>query len=165
MVGHTTVKLKKYWNRKSNLVQMVQSMQVSWFSDIIFHLRPFWLQTLVAINSKLWQKWVPNFCSLSEVVVLFHRKLSRRPFLGQYVDFDLLLCTGFNKDSEVLFLFLSLTQRPMNYCKIEWSNEHCLVNTKFSRNQLNNFEFVFVHWKRNSRHGQEVEPLAIEPFQ
>ena len=47
--------------------------------------------------------------------------LSRRPFLGQVVDLDLLLCTGFDSDYAVLFPCHISTQRPMNDRKIERS--------------------------------------------
>ena len=78
-------------------------MQVStWLSNISFkdsfHLRPIWLQTLVAIDSKSCQTSLPSFCALpSEVAVLFDSNLIGHPFLEQVVDLlDMLLCTGFN---------------------------------------------------------------------
>ena len=43
--------------------------------------------------------------------------LSRRPFLGQIVDFDLLLCTGFDSEHADLFLCAIFTNRH------EWSND------------------------------------------
>ena len=69
--------------------------------NMTFHLRPIWLQTLVAINS-LWFLSIQNqiFFKLcfppSEVAVLINQNLSRRPFPGLVVNFDLLLCTGFD---------------------------------------------------------------------
>ena len=73
-----------------------------------------WLQTLVAIDSESRLKSFPSFCvPPSEVAVLFYSNLSRRPFLGQVVDLDLMLCTGFNSEHAVLFLCYIFTQRPM----------------------------------------------------
>ena len=46
------------------------------------------------------------------------------PFLGQVVDLDLMLCTGFSSEHAVLFLCHIFTQRPMNDRKIERSNGH-----------------------------------------
>ena len=69
---------------------------------------------------------VPSFFALpSEVAVLFNLNLSRRPFLWQVVDLDLLLCTGFNQEHAVLFLCHIFTQRPMNDRKIERSDGRC----------------------------------------
>ena len=64
---------------------------------------------------------------------LFDSNLSRRPFLGQVVDLDLLLCTGFDSELVVLFLCHIFTQGPgpMNDRKIERSN-----GRGFGRQQL-----------------------------
>ena len=51
--------------------------------------------------------------------------LIRLPFLGQVIDLDLLLCTGFNNEHEDLFLCTIFTKRPINDGKIKQSNEHC----------------------------------------
>ena len=64
--------------------------------------------------------------------VLFHSNLSRRPFLGQVVNFDLLLCTGFDSEHEALFLCHIFTQRPMADRKIERSEGRGIVRNKFS---------------------------------
>ena len=41
--------------------------------SIAFHLRPIWLQTLVAIDSESWKSLFASFCAQpSEVAVLFH---------------------------------------------------------------------------------------------
>ena len=85
-----------------------------------------WLQTLVANNSESRMTLFPSFCvPPSEVAVLFYLNLSRRPFLGQVVDLDLLLCTGFNLEHAVLFLCHLFTQRPINNQKIEQSDGRC----------------------------------------
>ena len=74
----------------------------------------------------------------SEVAVLFYANLSRCPFLGQVVALDLMLCTGFNLEHDVLFLCYMFIQRPMTHQKIEWSNEHvetvyqCIITESFS---------------------------------
>ena len=56
----------------------------------------------------------------SEVVVLFNSNLIRR--LGQVVNLDLLLCTGFDSEHAVLFLCHIFTQKPMTDRKIERSD-------------------------------------------
>ena len=61
----------------------------------------------------------------------YYSNLSRRPFLGQVVGLDLLLCTGFNSEHAVLFLCHIFTQRPMTDRKIERSDGRC-----FGRQQL-----------------------------
>ena len=66
----------------------------------------------------------------SEVALLFDSNLSI-PFLGQVVDLDLLLCTGFDLEHAVLFLCHIFTQRPMNDRKIERNDGRC-----FGRQQL-----------------------------
>ena len=63
--------------------------------------------------------------------MLFDSTLSRRPFLGQVIDSDLLLFTGFNLEHAVLFLCHIFIQRPMHDRKFELSNGHC-----FGRQQL-----------------------------
>ena len=48
-------------------------------SNIAFHLRPIWLQTLVAIDSESRLTSFPSFCAPpSEVAALFDSNLSRR---------------------------------------------------------------------------------------
>ena len=81
----------------------------------------------------------------SEVAVLFDSNLSRRPFLGQVVDLDLLLCTGFDLEHAVLFLCHIFTQRPMNDRKIERSD-----GRGFGRQQLlaNSIEIFISHEKK-----------------
>ena len=79
--------LKKSSNRKSKLV--LSTLVTTWLSNIAFHLRPIWLQTLVAIDSESCLTSFPSFCAPpSEVAALFNSNLSRRPFLGQVVDLD-----------------------------------------------------------------------------
>ena len=98
-------------------------------SNIAFRLRPIWLLTLVAIDSESRLISFPSFCAQpSEVAALFDWNLSslRRPFLGQVVDSDLPLCTGFDLEHAVLFLCHIFTQRPMNDRKIERSDGRCL---------------------------------------
>ena len=62
--------------------------------NIAFHLRLIWLQILAAIDSESRLTSFPSLCAPpSEVALLLDSNLSRRPFLGQDVDLDLLLCT------------------------------------------------------------------------
>ena len=109
---------QKICKLKSKLV--LSTLVTTWPSNIAFHLRQIWLQTLVAIDSESCQTSFPSFCAPpSEVAVLFDSNLSRRPFLGQVVDLDLLLCTGFDSEHVVLFLYHIFAQRPMNDSKID----------------------------------------------
>ena len=131
--------LKKSSNRKSKLV--LSTLVTPWLSNIAFHLRPTWLQSLVAIDSESRLTSFLSFCAPpSEVAALFDSNLSRRPFLGQVVDTDLLLCTGFDSEHAVLFLCHIFTQRPINDRKIGRSYGRC-----FGRQQLlaHSIEFHF----------------------
>ena len=100
--------------------------------QVAFHLRRTLLETLAEIDSESCLASFPSFCApLSEVAVLFDSNLSRRPFLGQVVNLDLMLCTGFDSEHAVLFLCHIFTQRPMNDRKIERSE-----GRGFGRQQL-----------------------------
>ena len=123
--------LKKSSNRKSKLV--LSTLVTTWLSNIAFHLRLIWLQTLVAIDSESHMTSLPSFFAPPpEDAVLFNSNLSRLPFLGQVVDLDLLLCTGFYSEHAVLFLCHSFTQRPTNDRKIERSDV-CFPQASLSR--------------------------------
>ena len=63
--------------------------------------------------------------------MLFDWNMSRRHFLGQVVDSDLLLCTGFNLEHAVLFLCHTFTQEPMNDRKISGAMGAALVGNNF----------------------------------
>ena len=112
-------------------------------SNIAFHLLPMWLQSLVAINSELRLTLFPSFCLLpSEVAVLFYSNLSKRPFLGQDVDLDLLHCTGFNNfnlEHAVLFLCHISNKRSMTDRKIKQSNGCCFGRQQFLTNSIEIF--------------------------
>ena len=72
-------------------------------SKIAFHLRPFWLKTLFAIDSESCQRSFPSFCAPPcEVAVLLNKNV---------VDLDLQLCTGPEQEHADLFLGLILIQR------------------------------------------------------
>ena len=75
----------------------------------------------------------------SEVAVLFDSNLSRRPFLGQVVDLDLLLCTGLDSEHAGLFLCHIFTQRPMTDRKIERSGGCCFVRQQRLANSIEIF--------------------------
>ena len=95
--------LKKSSNRKSKPV--LSRLVTAWLSNTAVHLQPIWLQTLVAIDSESRLTLFPSFCAPpSEATVLFYSNMSRRPFLGQVVNLDLLLFTGFNSEHAVLSL-------------------------------------------------------------
>ena len=136
--------LKKSSNRKSKLV--LSTLVTTWLSNIAFHLRPIWLQTLVAIDSESRLTPFSSFCAPpSEVAALFDSNLSRRPFLGQVVDLDLLLCTGFDSGHAVLFPCHSFAQRPITDRKIEQND-----GRSFGRQQLlaNSIEIFIPHKKK-----------------
>ena len=108
--------------------------------QVTFHLRPIWLQTLVAINSESYQTSCPIFSApLCQVAVLFNSNLSRRPYFGQVIDLDLLLCTGFNSKHAVLFLCHIFIKRPMNDRKIERSDGSCFGLLQLLANSIENF--------------------------
>ena len=99
----------------------------------------------------------PSFCfPPSEKAVLFDSNLSRRPFLGQVVDLDLLLCTGFVLEDAVLFLCHIFTQRPMTDRKIELSN-----GCYFGWQQLlaNSIKFSFHMKNKSDRNLQSIKTL------
>ena len=70
--------------------------RMSFATNLAANFGCYWLRIMPEIVSKLWA--LP-----SEVAVLFDLNLSRRPFLGQVADLDLLLCTGFNQEHADLF--------------------------------------------------------------
>ena len=91
------------------------------------------MQILVAIDSELRLTSFPSSCAPpSEVTALFDSNLSKRPVLGQVVDTDLLLCTGFDSEHAVLFLCHIFAKRRMNDRKIERSDGRGLVGNNFS---------------------------------
>ena len=92
------------------------------------------------------------------------KALSRRPFLGQVVHTDLLLCTGFDSAHAVLILCHIFTQsqgqRPMNDRKIERSDGRC-----FGRQQLlaHSMEISFPMKKKKSLSRPDMYK-ALKPF-
>ena len=107
---------------------------VSYTSNIAFHLRPIWLQTLVAIDSDSCQTSFPIFYAPpSEVAVLFNSILSRHPFFGQIVYLDLQLCSGFDSEHDDLFVCPIYTQRSMSDRKNERSSFCDLVGLNIYR--------------------------------
>ena len=78
-------------------------------------------------------------------------EFEQTPFLGQVVDLDLLLCTGFDSEHVVLFLCHIFTQRPMNDCKIEQSDGRCSGWQQLFANSMENF---ISHEKNHCRHCQ-----------
>ena len=110
-------------------------------SNIIFHLQPIWLQTLIAIDSESRLTLFPSFCAQpSEVAVLFYSNLTRSPFLRQVINLGLLLCTGFDSEHAVLFVCLDIfTQRPMIDRKIEQSHGLCFGQQQLLANSIKNF--------------------------
>ena len=125
--------------------------------QVTFHLLLIWLQTLVAIDSESCLTQFPSFCAQpSEVAVLFYSNLSRLPFLGQVVDLNLLLCTGFNLEHAVLFLCHGFTQRLMNGSKIERSNGRCFgwqqLPAYFNGNSIFNEKKICHHGLISTKH-------------
>ena len=66
------------------------------------------------LRAAIWSRWA-----------VWYKSLSRRPFLRQVVESDLLLCTGFYPEHAVLFLCHIVTQRPMTDREIERSDGRC----------------------------------------
>ena len=120
--------------------------QYTWLSNIAFHLRPIWLQTLVAIYSESCLTSFPSFCTLpSEVAVLFNSNLSRRPFLEQVIDLDQFRTCCFVPMS---YFYSETIAQPMTDRKIERSNGHC-----FGLQQLfaNSIEVFISHEKKSDQ--------------
>ena len=148
--------LKKSSNRKSKLV--LSTLVATWLSNIAFHLRPIWLQTLVAIDSESCLTSFPRFCAPpSEVAVLFDSNLSRLPFLGQVVDLDLLLCTGFDSEPVVLFQCDIFTQRPTMIERLSKSNVRCFGWQQFLANSVENY--MKKNWLAAARYLQSMKTL------
>ena len=134
--------------------------------NIAFHLQSIWLQTLVVIKFRSIQNhsWHcfqafarRHLKSLGCWLQLSNSNLSRRPFLGQVVDLDLLLCTGF--DTEHLFLCHILTQRPMTDWKIEQSNGRCFGLQQLLANFIENF---ISHEKKNPSSRPDIYKLSTK---
>ena len=103
---------------------VLSTLVTTWLSNITSHLRPIWLQTLVEINCLI---LFPSFCvPPSEVSVLFYSNLSRLPFLGQVVNIDLLLCTGFDSEHAV-FVPVSYFYSETNYWSNYWAKQWVLL--------------------------------------
>ena len=83
----------------------------------------------------------------SEVSMLFNSNLSRRPFLRQVVNLDLLLCTGFNYD--VLFLCPITSYSETNEWSKDWIASWVLLwyvrFCQFHRNLINMISSVTCH--------------------
>ena len=139
---------QKSLNWKSKRVLSTR-LVTKWLSNIAFHLQLIWRQTLIAIDSELRLTSFPSFCAQpSEVAGLFYLNLSRLPFIGQVIDSDLQLCTGFNSEHVVLFPYHILTQRPMNEKKIEPSDGRCFGRQKLLADSIENF---ISHGKKVTR--------------
>ena len=99
----------------------------------------------------------------SEVAGLLDLNLSRRPFLGQVVEFDLLLCTGFNLEHAVLFLchikHIS-TQRQMTDRKIERNNGRGFGRQQHLADSIENS----FHMKHKSDLSLPEIYKALEPY-
>ena len=114
-----------------------------------------------AIDSESRLTLFPSSCWLpSEVAVLFNSNSSRRPFLGQVFDLDLLLCTEFDLEHAVLILCHISTQRPMNNRKMERS-----YGRYFGRQQLlaNSIENFISHEKKSDSSRPEIYK-ALKPY-
>ena len=96
----------------------------------------------------------------SEVTALFNSNLSRHPFLGQVVDTDMLLCTGFDSEHAVLMICHIFAQRRMNDRKIQRSDGRCL-----GRQQLlaDSKEISFQMKKKSDSSWPEIYK-ALKPY-
>ena len=113
--------LKNSSNRKSKLV--LSTLDVAGHHTAFKHDSISFATDLAANFSCNRFRITPDIISKlcappSQVAALFNLNLSRLPFLGQVVDTDLLLCTGFDQEHVVLFLCCILTESPMNDRKI-----------------------------------------------
>ena len=138
-----------------------------WLSNIAFHFQPIWLQTFVAIDSESVQRLFLSFCMLTfEVTVLFNWNLSTLPFLGQIVNLDLLVCTGFDLEYADLFLCLCFfIQRPMYNWRIDKSYECCFGRYQVSAKPFKNFLHikkklsVICHCPKSTKHFLFIHPV------
>ena len=80
-------------------------------SKIAFHLRPFWLKTLFAIDSESCQRSFPSFCEPHVKWLCCSIRICAVALFSEVVDLDLLLCTGPEQEHADLFLGLILIQR------------------------------------------------------
>ena len=96
----------------------------AWLSNITFHLLPIWLRTLVSklLHTASWSCCADDW------------NLSRRPFLGQVVYFDLLLCTGFDPEQ------VDMLPCPFLLRDHEWSKiVRCFGWQQVLANSIKNF--------------------------
>ena len=109
------------------------------FQTLLFICNQF--GCFVAIDSESVQRLFLSFCMLTfEVTVLFNWNLSTLPFLGQIVNLDLLVCTGFDLEYADLFLCLCFfIQRPMYNWRIDKSYECCFGRYQVSAKPFKNF--------------------------
>ena len=103
----------------STLVYMAFKHSISFATDLAPNFGCNQFRITPDIVSKLLCASIWSCC-----VVLLESE--QRPFLGQVVDTDLLLCTGFDLEHAVLFLCHIFAQRRMNDRKIEQSYGSCL---------------------------------------
>ena len=71
--------------------------------------------------------------------MLFNSNLSRRPSLGQVIDLDLTLCTGFDSEHAALFPCHNFSQRPTTDRKIEQSDWRCFGQQQILANSIEKF--------------------------
>ena len=135
---------------KSKIEARPQRWSLHRFQILHYICGRFGCKTLVAIDSESHLTSFPSFCAPpSEVAVLFYLNLSRRPFLGQVVDFDLLLCTGFDSEHAVIFVCHIFTQRPMTDRKIG------LLSTLESPTTMLRLDCSFYTFPTSSHHKLE----------
>ena len=102
------------------------------------------------MHAAIWSLW------------LFYLNLSRRPFLRQVIasDLDLLLCTGFNSEHVVLFLFHILTQKPITVRKIEQNNGRCFGLQQVLANSIEVFiSHIKKKWLVAAQNIQSIKTL------
>ena len=142
--------LKKSSNRKSKC--FLSTLLITWLANIKFHLRPIWLQILVAIDSESPLTSFPRFCAPpSEVTVLFYSNLSRRPFFGQVVDLDLLLALHRIQFGTCCFVPMSYFYSETNEWSQDWAKRWARL---WSATTSSRFQWTFhFQWKKICRHG------------
>ena len=141
--------LKKSLNRKPKLVAFKYRIAFATILAADFNCDQFRIMSdIISKNLRA------AIAAISCQVVLFHPNLSRRPFLGQVVDWDLLLCTRFSLEHADLFLSYS---EPMNDRKIDGRNEHSLVGKKFLRFPLK----ISFHFKKTVVTARNLQIIKI----
>ena len=118
---------------------LLHGFQTSHFICSLFGCK-LWLLSIQNHSLNCFQAFAPQHLNnYSKVAVLFNSNLSRHPFFIQVVNLDLLLCTGFSSEHDVLFLCHIFTERPMTDRKIKQRNGCCFGLQQPVADSIENF--------------------------